>query len=333
MQINSFYNQFDKLKTKISEDGVYNVISIPNLSHKLGSSIEGFPKFFVNTNVSSSISQNVVREFLSVEYAVPCTILDDEGISQSNNYTIITLRTTEKQLQLYFIEIIVLMLQNIDKYPSQREIAIEVERLITLFSALKLPAKKKIQGLWAELLIIERSRDPELLIDVWHNSPTSKYDFSSGIDKIEVKSTSSEERIHRFSIDQLNPGVHSNLLIASIIVRESGPSSTGLSIRDMYLRICAKVPNTTLQLKIYSVIVETIGADINRMSNVYFDYIGASDSLAFYDYRDIPCIKKEDVPCNVSEVKFTSNLSGLNDVRDSGSSYTYVSSPLFKSLF
>ena len=61
----------------------------------------------------------------------------------------------------------------------------------------------------------------------YYDSPAAKYDFTLGRDKIEVKSTSSEERIHHFSLDQLNPSPNSRLLIASVIVRESGQGNGG----------------------------------------------------------------------------------------------------------
>jgi len=171
-----------------------------------------------------------------------------------------------------------------------------------------------------------------LLIAAWHAAPTAKYDFTSGRDKIEVKSTSSEERVHRFALDQLNPGEHSNLLIASVIVRESGPAFDGLSVKGLYQKICERVTAINSQLRLYTIIANTIGSDIDKLDGVYFDYTGACDSLAFYDYHDVPSISKNHVPEKVSEVKFTSDLSGLVDARDSASDYDLESSSLFRSL-
>ena len=49
------------------------------------------------------------------------------------------------------------------------------------------PPRKTIQGLWAELFIIERANNPEYLIQSWHSSSEDKFDFNDGQDKIEVK--------------------------------------------------------------------------------------------------------------------------------------------------
>lgn len=331
-QINTLYSRFTAIQSQSAVGDRFNVISISGMSHKLGASTEGFPKFFVRTNSSASAVQNVVREILSVEYNVPCQIKDDGSIIQDGLYSIITLRSLDQPLQSYFIEIFTLMLQRLPFEPSCRELAIEVENLIAIFSALVQPPKKKIQGLWAELLVIEKSTSPETLITAWHSAPTAKYDFTSGRDKIEVKSTSSEERVHRFSLDQLNPGEHSNLVIASVIVRESGPAFDGLSLKGLYQRICERVSDVGAQIKLYTIIANTIGSDIDKFDSLCFDYTGASDSLAFFDYHDVPSISKDCIPSNVAEVRFTSDLSGLIDIRDPESVYDLSESPLFDSI-
>lgn len=332
LQANILYSQFKDLLSKPVVGNRFNVISLAGMPHKLGTSVEGFPMFFVRTNSSSFNVQNVIRENLSVEYNVLCQIKDDDDNIKNDQFSIITLRSLEQVLQSYFIEIFTLMLRRLPLELSGRELAVEIENLISIFSALSKPPKKKIQGLWAELLVIDKSNKPETLIAAWHTTPVAKYDFISGRDKIEVKSTSSEQRIHRFALDQLNPGKNSNLIIASVIVRESGPAFDGISVKGLYQKICEHVPSINYQLKLFTIIADTVGSDIHKLDDIKFDYTGASDSLAFFDYRDIPSILKDNVPSKVSEVKFTSNLSGLIDIRDSANRYKIESSFLFKSI-
>lgn len=333
MQISSLYTQFKSLTKSNESTNAFNVISLPNSKHKLGVSDEGFPKFFVFTNDSATSSNNIVRELLSVEYNQPCTIVEDGGISQSNVFSIITLRATEEPLQSYFIEIFSMMLSNLPETPSRRELSVEVENLISIFSALRKKPVKEIQGVWAELLVIERSLHPETLISAWHNQPNAKFDFTMGRDKIEVKSTSSEDRKHHFALDQLNPSINSRLLIASVIVRESAECTGGLSVKGLYKKICSRVSAVNLQLKLYSTLATAIGSDYKNWDSVFFDYVEASDTLAFYNVDDIPRILKSDVPEFVTEVKFCSDLSHLIDIKDSHSNFDRSDSVLFKSLF
>lgn len=331
-QINALYARFQALRNQAADDDRFTVVSIDELPHKLGVSQERFPMFFVRTNSSASSVQNIVREILSVEYNVSCKLIDDNGNAQDDNFCIITLRSLDTPLQSYFIEIFTMMLHKLPPIPSNRELSVEVENLIAIFDALTNPPKKKIQGLWAELLVIEQSTQPETLINAWHSVPSAKYDFTLGRDKIEVKSTSSEERIHKFSLDQLNPSQNSRLLIASTVVRESGPADDGLSVKDLYDKIRERVSAVDSQIRLFTIIAETVGTDLAKLENVFYDYTSAVDFLEFYDYHDIPSIPKDIVPSLVTEVKFASNLNGLTDVRKEESPFDMESSPLFRSL-
>lgn len=325
--------EFSALDGAHNEEKTYNVISLSSMSHKLGVSKEHFPIFFVATANTVDNAPNMIRELLSVEYDVECTIKEIDGKTQLNNFAIITLRTNDENLQSYFIEIFLMMLSKMSTQPSKQELSIEVERLITIFSALSQTPRKRIQGLWAELLVIERSKNPNLLVNAWHSSASSKYDFTLGRDKIEVKSTSSEERIHRFSLDQLNPSPNSRLLIASMTVRESGRCSNGLSVKDLYDKICNHLSDIETKIRLYTVIAQTLGKDIEKIGTIYFDYITASDSLAYYDYQIIPRILKSDVPENITELKFACNITKLEDITHSDSSFDIIDSELFNSIF
>lgn len=331
-EFSNIFSQFKDIQNGNAQQNRFTVVAIDGMSHRLGRSQEGYPKFFIRTNNSAFTVQNVIREILSVEYNVPCELVDNEGNHQRDTFSIITLRTREKVLQAYFIEIFTMMLKKMPEMPSRRELSIEVENLITIFSALTNPPKKKIQGLWSELLVIEQSSLPETLINAWHSSPTAKYDFTMGRDKIEVKSTSSEERVHKFSLDQLNPSPNSRLVIASTIVRESAPAADGLSVKGLYDKICERVTAINSRLRLYTVIAETIGTEFAKLEDIYFDYTSAVDYLGYYDATEVPRIDKENVPEFVTDVKFSSDLTHLTDIRTPESHFDYSNCPLFKSL-
>ena len=304
--------KFHGLHNENEQTDTIPVISLDGMQHRLGVSVEGYPKYFVHSDGSSSSIQNIIREILSVEFNIPCDLKDDTGTRQKDTFSIITLRTKDKSLQNYFIEIFYMMLQNLPKEPSIRELSIEIESLITIFSALTKPPKKKIQGLWAELLVIEQSKHPEVLINAWHQPTSAKYDFTMGRDKIEVKSTSGESRIHHFSLDQLNPSKNSRLVVASIIIRESAQAVDGLSVKNLYERIIEKVTAVNIRLRLYTIIADTIGTDYSKLEEVFYDYTSAVDSLKFYDALQIPRIKKVDVLESVHYVTFSSDLTNVD---------------------
>lgn len=191
--------------------------------------------------------------------------------------------------------------------------------------------RKEIQRLWAELLVIEQSTNPETLLTAWHSLASAKYGFTRGRDKIEVKSSSTEERVHIFSLNQLNPAPNSRLLIASVVVRKSD-SATGMSIKGLYDKILDKVSDINSRVHLLTVISEAVGPDKVKYENIYYDYFSAVDSLEFYDYHDIPSISQDAVPQPVTAVRFASNLNGLIDTRNEESTFDMQSSPLFRSL-
>jgi hypothetical protein len=86
-------------------------------------------------------------------------------------------------------------------------------------------------------------------------------------------------------------------------------------------------------MHIYQVIAETIGTDMHKLENVFFDYVEASDTLRFYDANEVPGISKDGIMQGVSSVGFNSDLTGVVDVLSPESTFSVTDSPLFNSLF
>ena len=60
---------------------------------------------------------------------------------------------------------------------------------------------------------------------------------------------------------------------------------------------------------------EVLGENFFQSLDVKFDYLYAIESLKYFDYVVIPKINKVDVPNSVSNVKFNSNLKGLEEFK------------------
>lgn len=315
----------------VSDESRYRVVSLPGLLHKLSCSEEGFTKFFVVASEGGNMMKNLNAELLSVEYDTLCNIVEGEEHVDSQRFTIITLRSDIEQLQKMFIDVFLMMLRTLPQKPTKIAIASKVESLLSIFSKLKKRPTHKLQGLWAEMLLIEQSPNPTIVAKAWHSTPESKYDFTMGKDKVEVKSTTSENRIHRFALDQLNPTPNSRLLVCSVIVRESAKDENGLSVFDIYDSISHKISSDETRLHVYDVMIATLGSDFYVAQKKYFDYSSACDSLALYESADIPKIDKTNIPEHVTEVKFSADLSHLTDAREKG--FNRDDSSLFQALY
>lgn len=325
---NSIYQLFNNLKQSISfEKDCFSAISLPFSKHnKMGISPEGFPMFFIECNNNDN-SLDINLEFISIMFNRSCRLLENKEIQAENTYAIISLKTDNIDFQQYFLEVVCIILEQIPNNPSHKQIKIEFQKLIELFSSFNRLPRKTVQGLWAELFIIEQAKYPEYLIQSWHSSPEDKFDFNDGTDKIEVKSTSQVRRVHSFSLEQLNPNKNSNLLIASVFVIQTG---RGKNIFDLKKSICKRVTNLQWQFRLNEIISQTLGSDFDKIFDVYFDYQQAIDTLAFFDFSDIPTIQNEDIPTEISNVRFDCDLSHVHTIKDKF--FDTSKSPLFRSI-
>lgn len=293
--------------------------------HKIGVSKERYPMFFIEcAHITNSLDINL--EFISVLFNRTCR-LSENGKHFDNTYTIISLKTSNPDFQHYFLEVVCIILEQLPENPTHKQLKTEIQKLIELFSRFNRPPQKTIQGLWAELLIIEQAKYPEYLIQSWHSSSDDKFDFNDGQDKIEVKSTSKARRIHNFAIDQLNPNKNSNLLIASVFVIQTG---RGKNISDLKNSIFKRVQNLQLQLRLNEILAQTLGSDFDKVFDDYFDYQQALDTLSFFDIKDIPTITNDNIPKEISNIHLDCDLSHVISIKDK--SFDISKSPLFRSI-
>jgi hypothetical protein len=323
----SVYKIFEDLQRNetINKDS-FSAASLPfTQKHKIGISPEGYPMFFIECN-NTNHSLDINLEFITVLLNRTCRL--SENNSQSDNiYTVILLKTENIDFQQYFIEVVCIVLEQLPENPSHKQLKAEIQKLIELFSRFNRPPRKTIQGLWAELFIIEQAKYPEYLIQSWHSSPDDKFDFNDGQDKIEVKSTSTARRVHSFSLEQLNPNRNSNLLIASVFVVQTG---SGKNIFDLMDSICKRVQNLQLQFRLNEILSQTLGSDFNKVFDVYFDYQQALDTLSFFDFKDIPTISNDNIPEEISNVRLDCDLSHITTIKDKVFDTSH--SPLFRSI-
>lgn len=149
-------------------------------------------------------------------------------------------------------------------------------------------------------------------MNYWHNIPEEKFDFNSGAEKVEVKSNSNFERIHTFTSEQLNQTEGSQVLIASIFIRQH---SNGQSIQQLVEDITKKIQNDIeLTDKLNNIIFKTLASSLEQSIKIKFDYNIAKESLKFYRHQDIVKIEEIHIPNEVTEVRYKSDLTEVNPV-------------------
>ena len=323
----SIFKIFQELKNETPSkiDG-FIIANLPKIkNHKIGLSIDGLPLFFIKCeNETNEKALDYNLESISIQFNQRCQLLSNDKKVADGVYTVISLKTDSIDLQEYFINILYFVLLKLPTTANLKELKIEVEKLISLFNKFSKLPTKTIQGLWAELLVIEQSSNPEYLIKSWHYSSTDKFDFNDGVDKIEVKSTAKSRRIHNFSLEQLNPNKNSKLIIASVFAVETGKGKT---IFDLVKLIDEKVKNKEVVFRINEVLLDTLGSDFEKTFEHYFDYQQAIDSLAFFDSEFVPKIEASSIRQEISNIHFDCDLSKTEELKK-----TSINSLLHKSL-
>jgi hypothetical protein len=313
--MHSIFKIFQDLKNETPSkiDG-FTIANLPKIkNHKIGLSKDGLPLFFIKCeNETNEKALDYNLESISIQFNQKCQLLSNDKKVADGNYTIIALKTDSIDLQEYFLNILYFVLLKLPVIAKLKELKIEVEKLISLFNKFSKLPTKTIQGLWAELLVIEQSNNPEYLVKAWHYSSTDKFDFNDGIDKIEVKSTAKSRRMHNFSLEQLNPNKNSKLIIASVFAVETGKGKT---IIDLVKLIDDKVKNKEVVFRINEVLLDTLGRDFEKTFEHYFDYQLAVDSLAFFDSEFVPKIEASSIRQEISNVHFDCDLSKTEELK------------------
>jgi hypothetical protein len=209
----------------------------------------------------------------------------------------------------HFLRILSPIITTLGTTPTPAAVRKAITGLVDLFQALTAPARKSVQGLWAELLLIRRAADPVSLASAWHGTPAERTDFMRGRERIEVKSSNSRQRVHHFSLAQLVPPAGARLIVASLFVE---PVGGGLSLRQLFDDIRSLLAGEPALLTQFDVVFyATLGANWSDAMDECFDLELATDSLRFYDSRDVPKIDSP-IPAAVADVRFTSDLSSVS---------------------
>jgi hypothetical protein len=286
------------------------VLPLPDGDHKVGKDESGCPCLLIATGTATKSQPRVplVLENLAVLFDLSCQVSSPSSPTQLGTFTVLKCVAADLVVRSYFLSLLPGISAAIGGFGDRAKVAAVVEDLVELFRALGAPPKKEIQGLWGELLLIHEAEDPVVLAEAWHAEPSDRYDFNTGWERVDVKTTSQAPRKHHFLLEQLCPPKGTRLMIASVVVQRSG---AGLSVFDLLDEICRKVAQQPqLHLRLVSQVHQTLGDTWQSARNVRFDHEAARQSLQYYDSAQIPKVGLP-LPEGVSQVSFVANMNGV----------------------
>ena len=163
---------------------------------------------------------------------------------------------------------------------------------------------EKTIGLWGELFLISRSRNPVCMASCWADKT---FDFSSDHDLIEAKTTLGNFLLPHFKLSQLLPPKVCG--IACIEVAEGPP---GESVTDLERAICSSLsPSEEISLK--DKVMKRLGGDYEAAEQCFRVKEG---KLKVFNATEIP--RPRDIPAEVENLRFQVSLQNHPTWEQSG---------------
>lgn len=292
----------------------FSAQSVPGCeAHRIGKDPDGAPCLLVHvaSETSGAPPPPIILSHLAVQYDVSCRISRPQEPAEESTFTLIRCLSGDTLLRAKFLDVMEVVVRTVGKAPSADGVRRAVEELVELFRSLDRPPRKSARGVWAELFLMARAKDVPRLAGAWHAAPIEAFDFSEGSSRIEVKAASGGTREHYFSLVQVHPphGVH--VLVASLFAEAL---VGGTRIKGLLATLRSQLASCPeLALRVESVTAQTLGRSWALALEESFDLERAEESLRFFEPHVIPAVPK-DLPREVTEVRFSSDLSGCADL-------------------
>lgn len=302
---------FDSLVLPLEQPTGRSLSAVPIPSYenyRLAKDPSGSPCLLLRQAYASTPTSPIRLQNLIVSYGVPCIITRPDSQQEEGTFTIVKCSNVDPSLFPHFLKILSPIIITLGPTPSAAAVRKAISGLVDLFQALTIPARKSVQGLWAELFVIRHSSNPSEVARAWHGAPGEHVDFVSGRHRIEVKSSSTRTRIHHFSLVQLTPPVQARLVVASVFVENIGGGLSLLQITEEIRTILSE--DAALVARFDAVFYATLGASWMEAMEERFDSELAFESLQFFDSVQVPTIGGS-IPKSVGDIRFTSDLSAV----------------------
>ena len=251
----------------------------------------------------------IILQNLDAQFEMLCRVKGLKEGDWEGRFTVVRCRASESVTIQYFYSICEIIMRHLGDAFSREQVATAVERIASIFRNIRKPSVRDVNGLFGELFVISRSRSTAQAIDAWRIDEKSRFDFSVGDVRMEVKTCAGRSRVHTFSYDQCNPPVATHAVVASLMIERI---PRGLSMANLISQIELQVTgDEDLIFKFRSIIASTLGESLAESLRVTFDSRLADDTLEFFDLREIPAVRGP-LSSGVSHVRFVADLSGAN---------------------
>lgn len=253
---------------------------------------------------------------LSADYGATYELREGEDAG-SLRVCVIRCIAPDAEVRNLFATVCAALLDHLPVDPSDADVEVEVGKWVSLFWRLQMPARSSVVGVIGELTLLDSVDDLAAWVRAWHLDPTDNLDFAFARPQlsVEVKATTSQQRVHELSAHQAAPLVQDNHFFASVIVelRDAGVR-IGDVVGDLGDRLAGR-PEADL---LWRSVAAVCGASLDEFFDVRYMRDAARSSLQFYAAATVPQPSVEyPLPAGVSGLRFRSDFSSAPPVKRS----------------
>ena len=256
-------------------------------------------------------SKGDALEYIQLIHNQPCTIMEDKK-EKNKNFSVLKCSIYNSILKELFLKLLENIVLEIPNNVSQKQITDLTKDIFDLFEKISKPSREALVGLWGELFVINASKNIEVLIRAWHPETNDKFDFYSQKQALEIKTTTSNNRIHNFSYDQLKVG-DEKMIVCSIMLRSS---RSGKSLEDLKKEILNQVKSEDLKNQFELIYYKTVGEITEEDIEEYkFDTSYSEENIKYFNLLNVPRLNEEPMS-GVKNIKFQSDLTGIKSLNE-----------------
>ena len=304
--------KFNNIKKPSSNNlKLFKVMPISdNSNHYLGKNSDNH--FAILFNTVKPVGKPDGLTHIKLTHNEECLIKDLNDKETNETFSVLKFTADSDHLRVVFMKMISNIIDDIPPNPSQKNISELTKVMFDIFINMKKTNETELIGLWGELLIIDLIEDKSKIIKAWHEENTDNFDFHYANELLEVKTTTTNDRIHNFTFKQLNIK-HNDFYLASIRLRYS---RSGMSLDNLLEKILNDIDDIELKKKLETNYFSISGNFTKEILDKYsFDYNFAKENIKFFDLQNIPRLKES--PMNgVSNIKFNSDLNGVQNLKN-----------------
>lgn len=289
-----------KYISQITQSELESNVVVPCLNE------DGFPALLIRNAVAKKISNSFSTDNINIKLNAVLWLDDAE-----HYFHIITAARNDKVFKQYFDVVYEYVFMCISEPLCDTDLTVLIESIDEYFKITPAREVKNLQiGVFGELLCIKQLYDSGYtdITKKYHKNFYSKHDIEiSDAIRLEIKTTNTEKRIHRFSHNQISR-TDVKVYVASAMVELS---QEGVSLYDMFELIISLYSNPESIFALKKLMKKCNVSEENHGFSFAMQH--AVDNLKFFEASQLPKINSL-IPKGVSGITYDVDCNLSNDI-------------------